>query len=118
MQDLECNNWTILDSLGNIYEIQDKVFKNGPGETCGRQPLKNLKWSGLLKHFKIFKGCLPQISLVSFLNTLPIYANLIVTNLVNLKHFQIIQAKLCLKDAFIEKQVSCLLAFFRYLWKS
>ena len=21
----------------------DKVFKNGPGEICGRQPLKNLK---------------------------------------------------------------------------
>ena len=43
MQNLECNNWTILDSLGNIYEIWDKVFKNGPSETCGIQPLKNLK---------------------------------------------------------------------------
>ena len=24
--------------------IWDKVFKNGPSEICGRQPLKNLKW--------------------------------------------------------------------------
>ena len=23
--------------------IQDKVFKNGPSELCGRQPLENLK---------------------------------------------------------------------------
>ena len=30
--------------------IWDKVFKNGPSEICGRQPLKNLKWYGLLKH--------------------------------------------------------------------
>ena len=22
----------------------DKLFKNGPNEICGRQPLKNLKW--------------------------------------------------------------------------
>ena len=27
----------------------DKVFKNGPSKTCGRQPLKNLKWYGLPK---------------------------------------------------------------------
>ena len=26
-----------------------KVFKNGPGEICGRQPLKNLKGYALLK---------------------------------------------------------------------
>ena len=44
----------------------DKVFKNGPREVCRRQPLKNLKWY----HFKFFKGCLPQISLGPFLNTL------------------------------------------------
>ena len=25
-----------------------EIFKNGPRETCGRQPLKNLKCSGLL----------------------------------------------------------------------
>ena len=44
-----------------------KVFKNGPSKICGRQPLKKLKWYGLPK---IFKGCLPQISLGPFLNTL------------------------------------------------
>ena len=27
-----------------------KIFDNGPCEVCGRQPLKNLKWYGLLKH--------------------------------------------------------------------
>ena len=51
----------------------DKVFKNGPSKTCGRQPLKNLKEYGPLKQtipLQIFKGCLPQISLGPFLNTL------------------------------------------------
>ena len=28
--------------------IWDKVFKNGPGKICGRQPLKNLEGYGLL----------------------------------------------------------------------
>ena len=27
----------------------DKVFKNGPNKICGRQPLKILKWYGLLR---------------------------------------------------------------------
>ena len=40
----------------------DKVFKNGPSKICGRQPLKKLKG--------FFKGCLPQILLGPFLNTL------------------------------------------------
>ena len=31
-------------------EIWGKVFRNGPSEICGRQPLKNSKWYGLLKH--------------------------------------------------------------------
>ena len=44
----------------------DKVFKNGPNEICGGQPLKNLKWY----QFKFFKDCLPQISLCPVLNTL------------------------------------------------
>ena len=50
--------WLLLS-----YFIWDKVFKNGPSEICGRQPLSNLKW--------LFKGCLPQILLGPFLNTLP-----------------------------------------------
>ena len=37
---------TLYDSLKNYW---DKVFKNGPGKICGRQPLKNLKWHDLIK---------------------------------------------------------------------
>ena len=29
-----------------IYFVWVTVFKNGPSKTCGRQPLKNLKWYG------------------------------------------------------------------------
>ena len=35
--------------------IWEKVFKIGPSEICGRQPLKN-------------EGCLPQVLLGPFLN--------------------------------------------------
>ena len=31
------------------YFKWDKVFKDGPSKTCGRQPLKNLKAYGLLE---------------------------------------------------------------------
>ena len=53
----------------------NKVFKNGPSKICGMQPLKMLKWYGLLKriislHFKLFKACIPQILLGQFLNNL------------------------------------------------
>ena len=30
----------------------DKVFKNGPSKTCGREPLKNLKGYSLLRQNK------------------------------------------------------------------
>ena len=33
----------IIDGLTIGYKW-DKVFKNGPSEICGRQPLKNLKF--------------------------------------------------------------------------
>ena len=62
--------------------ILDKVFKNGPSETCGRQPSKNIKGYGLLSRpypFKFFKSCLPQILLGPFLNTLSltyVYVNI------------------------------------------
>ena len=46
--------------------IWDKVFKSAPSGICGRQPLRNLKRFEI----QIFKVCLPQISLGSFLNTL------------------------------------------------
>ena len=29
--------------------IWDEVFKNGPSKICGRQPLKHLSWSGVLR---------------------------------------------------------------------
>ena len=59
------NLWLTL-SYENIW---NKVFKNGPSEICARQPLKNLKWYGLLKLFELSKDCLPQISHGPFLNT-------------------------------------------------
>ena len=40
----------------------DKVFKDRPTKTCGRQPLKNLIGYGVFKQtisLQIFKGCLP-----------------------------------------------------------
>ena len=30
-----------------------KLFKNGPSKICGRQPLKNLKWYGLLSSWTL-----------------------------------------------------------------
>ena len=53
--------------------IWDKVFRNGPSKICERQTLKNLKGYGRLSRpytFKFCKGCLPQILLGQFLNTL------------------------------------------------
>ena len=45
-----------------------KVFKDGPSKICGRPPLKSLKRYGLPYPFKYFKGCVPQILLIPFLN--------------------------------------------------
>ena len=42
------NFWKFLQAFVRRI-IWDKVFKNEPSEICGRQPLKNLKWYGLLK---------------------------------------------------------------------
>ena len=51
----------ILEGDGlTLFHTWDKVFKNGPSETCERQPY----------HFKFFEGCFPRISLGHFLNTL------------------------------------------------
>ena len=44
--------------------ILDKAFKNGPSKICGRQPLKQTM------PLQFFKGCLPQVLLGPFLNTL------------------------------------------------
>ena len=32
-----------------VFNIWVKIFKNGPGKICERQPLKNLKWCALLR---------------------------------------------------------------------
>ena len=44
---------TVIKQTSNLRDrlkvSWGKVFKNGPSEICGRQPLKNLKWYGLLK---------------------------------------------------------------------
>ena len=47
----------------NMNLIWDKVFKDGPSKICGRKPLTT--------SLQIFKGCLLQILLGPFLNTLP-----------------------------------------------
>ena len=55
------------------FDRWDKLFKNGPSKICGRQSLKKLKgYCCLSKPYpsKFFTGCLPQILLGPFLNTL------------------------------------------------
>ena len=55
------------------FDRWDKLFKNGPSKICGRQSLKKLKgYFCLSKPYpsKFFTGCLPQILLGPFLNTL------------------------------------------------
>ena len=64
---------SITQQKGNVRNIWDKVFKNGPNKVCRRQSLKNLKGYGLLKQtisLQFFKGCLQQVLLGPFLNTL------------------------------------------------
>ena len=57
--DKSINSIWLFEFVDILCNIWGKVFKNGPIEICGRQPLKNLH-----------KGCLPQILLGPFLNTL------------------------------------------------
>ena len=52
---------TITQKANAQMNKWERVFMNGPSKICGRQPLKKLKWYGLLKQF--FKSCLPQILL-------------------------------------------------------
>ena len=51
--------FSMLWFWGATWLIWVKVFKNGPSRICGRQPLKTFS-----------NGCLPQILLGPFLNTL------------------------------------------------
>ena len=68
-------NGTKYSRMDQVKFVKDGLEKNGSdkvclsSEICGGQPLKILKWSGPY-HVKFFKGCLPQISLGLFLNTL------------------------------------------------
>ena len=75
------NNWNVFSlPFSELYTTDNvrsqkyrpniwfKVFKNGPSNICGRQPFKKLKCRPY--HCKCFKGCLPQILLDPFLNTL------------------------------------------------
>ena len=54
-------------------DIWNKLFKNGSSKLCRWQPLNNLKGNDLVKQtisIQFFKGCLPQILLGPFFNTL------------------------------------------------
>ena len=66
---LKTERWKSL-----FVNICDSVFKNRPSKICGRQSLENLRWYSLLRqticHLTFFKGCLSQILLCLFLNTL------------------------------------------------
>ena len=57
-----------------MSDKRDKVFKNGPSQICGRQPLKNLKgiWSALADTIlsKFIKAPFHKFLLGPFLNTL------------------------------------------------
>ena len=73
--ELECSRPRSARILAKIKnrQIYGKVFKNGPSEICRRQLLKICSDMACLNrsyHFKFFKGCLSQISLGPFLNTL------------------------------------------------
>ena len=64
------NNGLFFNDFSYIW---DKVFKNGPSEICGRQPLKIFWKYAFLKEtmsLQFFKICLPQTLLGPFLNTL------------------------------------------------
>ena len=67
---LHWNLGTEFRTFNFTWNIWDKVFKNGPSKNCGRQ-----SWSGIvcfkqIKPLQIFEGCLAQILLGPFLNTL------------------------------------------------
>ena len=62
----------VIMALQNKRDKWDKAFKNGPSKNYGRQPSKNLKLclTRPYSFFIFFKGCLPQVFLGPFLNTL------------------------------------------------
>ena len=62
----------IIYSKGRVScFIWDKVFKNGPSDICGRQPLKNLKSRPY--HFRFLKAVFHKFYLVHSWILCPIY---------------------------------------------
>ena len=65
----------------SLIVICGSIFRNRPSKICGRQHLKNLKGYGRFKQTiyitsDFFNGCLPQILLCPFLNSLSHTASL------------------------------------------
>ena len=64
--------------------IWGKVFKNGPSEICGKQPLKNMKWYGLLRltflSADFLKAVFHKFYFVHFWILCPIYTSLLTLN--------------------------------------
>ena len=60
---LTCINFHVTFVIDGNFILWDKVFKNRPSKICGRRRLRPY-------HSKFFKGCLPQILLHPFLNSL------------------------------------------------
>ena len=40
---------TLVFKSSNLFHKWDRVFKIGPSQLCGRQPLKNMKFKNLIK---------------------------------------------------------------------
>ena len=72
LKTLRCSHHKLLNYVWPFINIMherinlDKVLKNGPNKICGR-PYDHMIKDHMIKPFK---GCLPQISLGPFLNTL------------------------------------------------
>ena len=54
----------IISKIFWHIEKWDKIFKNGPSKICGKQPLKNLKWYGLLHITSFLKAVFQKFYLV------------------------------------------------------
>ena len=61
-------------------DIWDKVLENGPSKICGKQPYRLFRQYS----FKFFKGCLHQILVGPFLNTL---THISFAKNINIDHF-------------------------------
>ena len=72
-------NWNLTAKLSLIWV---KVFKNGPSKNCEGQPLKNLKWYGLLRQTisNFLKTVFHKFYLVQSWIPWPIYTLITCTN--------------------------------------